>query len=187
MPHIARCFSREVCTPPRWCDTPPWYLVSPGHICAIPHFATYRAIFVRYPMKTHRVLQGAPPRGRQLYFTFPYAPDPLFKASKAPFLTLRVATPSKAPRQGPLEKQAQKSLAILSLQASRDMKSITAGPLRQAPLQTCLGAESSQEMPEVATQEVPSVSASSKNTLLASKYHSNFLEYTSPFFRNDFV
>ena len=51
----------------------------------------------------HRVLQGAPPRGRQLYFTFPSAPDPLFKASKAPFLTLRVATPSGAPRQAPLE------------------------------------------------------------------------------------
>ena len=39
-----------------------------------------------------KVLQGAPPRGRQLCFTFPGAPDPLFKASKAPFLTLRVAT-----------------------------------------------------------------------------------------------
>ena len=48
----------------------------------------------------HRVLQGAPPRGRRLYFTFPSAQDPLFKASKAPFLTLRVATPSGAPRGG---------------------------------------------------------------------------------------
>ena len=38
--------------------------------------------------------RGRPRRGRQLYFTFPGAPDPLFKASKAPFLTLRVATPS---------------------------------------------------------------------------------------------
>ena len=28
----------------------------------------------------HRVLQGAPPRGQQLYFTFPHAPDPLCKA-----------------------------------------------------------------------------------------------------------
>ena len=37
----------------------------------------------------HRVLQGAPLRERQLYFTFPSAPDPLFKVSKAPFLTLR--------------------------------------------------------------------------------------------------
>ena len=31
---------------------PPWYLVSQRHICAIPHFATYRAIIVRYPAKT---------------------------------------------------------------------------------------------------------------------------------------
>ena len=31
---------------------PPWYLVSHRHICAIPHFATYRAIIVRYPIKT---------------------------------------------------------------------------------------------------------------------------------------
>ena len=67
----------EVSTPPKWRDTPPWYLVSHKHICAIPHFATYRAIIVRYPIK----------------------------------------------------KQAQKSFAILSLQASRDMKSIAAGPL----------------------------------------------------------
>ena len=28
---------------------PPWYLVLHRHICAIPHFATYRAIIVRYP------------------------------------------------------------------------------------------------------------------------------------------
>ena len=31
---------------------PLWYLVSHRHICAIPHFATYRAIIVRYPTKT---------------------------------------------------------------------------------------------------------------------------------------
>ena len=45
-------FLGEFSTPPKWCDTPPWYLVSHRHICAIPHFATYRAIIVRYPMKT---------------------------------------------------------------------------------------------------------------------------------------
>ena len=45
-------FFREFSTPPQWCDTPPWYLVSHRHICAIPHFATYRAIIVRYPTKT---------------------------------------------------------------------------------------------------------------------------------------
>ena len=41
----------------------------------------------------HRVLQGALPRGRQLYFTFPSATDLLFKTSKAHVLTLQVATP----------------------------------------------------------------------------------------------
>ena len=47
--------------------------------------------------------RGRPSGGRQLYFTFASAPDPLFKALKAPFLTLRVATPPGAPRQAPLE------------------------------------------------------------------------------------
>ena len=41
-------FLREVSSPPKWCDTPPWHLVSHKHICAIPHFATYRAIMVRF-------------------------------------------------------------------------------------------------------------------------------------------
>ena len=45
-------FSRRLAAPPKWCDTPAWYLVSHRHICAIPHFATYRAIIVRYPAKT---------------------------------------------------------------------------------------------------------------------------------------
>ena len=31
---------------------PPWYLILHRHIRAIPHFATYRAIIVRYPLKT---------------------------------------------------------------------------------------------------------------------------------------
>ena len=39
-------------TPPKRCDTPPWHLVSHRHISAIPHFATYRAIVVRYSIKT---------------------------------------------------------------------------------------------------------------------------------------
>ena len=50
--HIARYLLREFCTPPKLCDTLPWYLGLPRHICAIPHFATYRAIIVRYPIKT---------------------------------------------------------------------------------------------------------------------------------------
>ena len=58
---------------------------------------------ISWQARIHRALQGAPPTGRQLYFTFPSAPDPFFKVSKAPFLTLRVATPSGAARQAPLE------------------------------------------------------------------------------------
>ena len=49
------------------------------------------------------VLQGAPRVGDNFTSTFPSAPDPLFKAFKVPFLTSRVATPSGAPRQAPLE------------------------------------------------------------------------------------
>ena len=52
IPHIARYLLREVSTPQKWCDTPPWHLVSHRHICAIPHFATYRATIVRYPTRT---------------------------------------------------------------------------------------------------------------------------------------
>ena len=52
---------------------------------------------------------GGAPEGRQLYFTFPSAPDPLFKASKAPFLTLRVATLSGARRQAPLDTSNEES------------------------------------------------------------------------------
>ena len=44
--------SREFNSPPKWCDTPPpWHLVSHRHICAMPNFATYRAIIVQYPIK----------------------------------------------------------------------------------------------------------------------------------------
>ena len=46
---------------------------------------------------------GGAPEGATSLLHFSSAPDPLFKASKAPFLTLRVATPSGAPRQVPLD------------------------------------------------------------------------------------
>ena len=84
-------------------------------------FPTKNSIFGRFSSLSRRPPPPAPPpqkrtfyfycrlavseRGRQLYFTFPSAPDPLFQASKAPFLTLRVATPSRAPRQAPLEQR----------------------------------------------------------------------------------
>ena len=38
--------------PPKWCDTPLWYLFSHRYICAIPHFATSRAIIARHLIKT---------------------------------------------------------------------------------------------------------------------------------------
>ena len=50
----------------------------------------------------HRVLQGALP-GATTCLHFSKCSRPFFKASKAPFLTFRVATPSGAPRQAPLE------------------------------------------------------------------------------------
>ena len=37
---------------PKMVRYPPLYLISHRHICAIPHFATYRAVIVRYPTKT---------------------------------------------------------------------------------------------------------------------------------------
>ena len=39
-------------TPPKRCDTPPLYLILHRHIRAISHFATCRAIIVRYLIKT---------------------------------------------------------------------------------------------------------------------------------------
>ena len=45
-------FSGRLASPQNGAIPPPWYLVSHRHICAIPHFATYRAIIVRYPTKT---------------------------------------------------------------------------------------------------------------------------------------
>ena len=82
----------------------------------------------------HRVLQGAPPRGRQVYFTFQSAPGPLFKASKAPFLTLRVATPSGHPRQAPLEKTPPRTPPVFG-----DTLGDTPGTLRarRAPRDSC--------------------------------------------------
>ena len=61
IPHITRYFLREVSISRKWCDTPPpWYLMLHRHICAIPHFATYRAIILRdapHENKYERVLR----------------------------------------------------------------------------------------------------------------------------------
>ena len=52
IPPIARYFLSHPGKPPTKCDTLPWCLLLHRHISAIPHFATYRAILVRYPRKT---------------------------------------------------------------------------------------------------------------------------------------
>ena len=74
------------------------------------------------PRIVHTVLQAAPPRGRQLHFTFPSAPDPLFKASRAPFLTLRVATSLGAPRQAPLDNVLQIPVPLIGTVKSKQDK-----------------------------------------------------------------
>ena len=51
-PVLRDTFSGRLALPPNGAIPPPWHLVSHKHICAIPHFATYRAIIVRYPTKT---------------------------------------------------------------------------------------------------------------------------------------
>ena len=45
-------FQGRLALPQNGAIPPPWHLVSHRRICAIPHFATYRAIIVRYPTKT---------------------------------------------------------------------------------------------------------------------------------------
>ena len=52
-------FSGRLALPRNGAIPPLGYLVSHRHICAIPHFATYRAIVVRYPHKNkhERVLR----------------------------------------------------------------------------------------------------------------------------------
>ena len=51
-PYRAILFKGGWRPPAEWCDTPPSYLFSHRHICAISHFATYRAIIAQYPTKT---------------------------------------------------------------------------------------------------------------------------------------
>ena len=51
-PYRAILFQGGLHSPKMVRRPPPWYLVSHRHISAIPHFAMYRAITVRYPIKT---------------------------------------------------------------------------------------------------------------------------------------
>ena len=71
---------------------------SPTHFCR----GATRPTFQQHT--NHKFLQGAPLRGRQLYFTFPSAPDPLFKASKSTLSELQ-------PRRGhPVKHRLNKRL-----------------------------------------------------------------------------
>ena len=45
-------FGRRLALPQNGTIPPPWYLVPSRHICARPHFATYRAGIVRFTIKT---------------------------------------------------------------------------------------------------------------------------------------
>ena len=61
------------------------------------------APFLSGPFVFRRVLQSGAPEGAKTLLRFSMCSRPFFfEASKAPFLTLRVATPSGAPRQAPL-------------------------------------------------------------------------------------
>ena len=74
---------REFRSPPKWCDTLPWYLVLHRHICAIPSSATYRAIIVRYPIK---------------------------KQERKRFVSLKVSRDMKSIAAGPLSKESFKAI-----------------------------------------------------------------------------
>ena len=72
-------------------NVPSFRFFVPGEHANVPNAPSFRFSFWGTSAKTTLCIEffrGAPPRGRQLYFTLPSASDPLFKASKAPFLTL---------------------------------------------------------------------------------------------------
>ena len=114
----------------KFVGAPQWFRESPRTILwvhALSAVHQNRAIFAIAIANFHRrpeiaVISSAVfieffrgrPRGgaTTLLLSFPSAPDPLFKASKAPFLTLRVATPSGAPCQAPLDLLKQGNVAI---------------------------------------------------------------------------
>ena len=139
-PPIARYFLSHPSNPPTGCDTPLWCLVLHRHISAIPQLATYRAMLVRYPPpRKHR--KGLSPgfratrlsrrkKGGSLWRYSAYFP--VFKAEKGPKKNLRQTLVTSDTRVSLVKvlpkKQARNSFAILSLKASRDMKSIAAGP-----------------------------------------------------------
>ena len=59
--HVARYLSREVTTPPKWCDTPPWVLnFTQAHLCDTPFFflqLSHDNCVIPHKNKHERVLQ----------------------------------------------------------------------------------------------------------------------------------
>ena len=105
--HVACCVKGL----PSWRGPPPRRVGQMQGIRSMTHehrhlnfFANKAKTEVRhFSLKLYKIIGGAP-EGPITLLRFPSAPDPLFKASKAPFLTRRVATPSGVPCQAPLVK-----------------------------------------------------------------------------------
>ena len=63
-PYRAMLFKGGLHSPKMVRYPPPlWYLIFHRHICAIPHFATYRARIVRYPIETSRAAKRGVSKG----------------------------------------------------------------------------------------------------------------------------
>ena len=125
-----------------WYPPFPWYLVSHRHVCAIPHFAAYLAIIVWHPkirgaegmvMKFHGNVRGEV----RVNFLALFASKPHIFMCGTLKLSGIVRANVRLNIAIPMQK-APKSFATPSLQASRDMKSVAAGPLS---VQIAKGAE----------------------------------------------
>ena len=128
---------------------PSWYLVSLRHICAIPHFATLRDN-VQYPIKTstkmfailllrkiralikikwalspQKTPNTPPPLKRGIFM------DMVFPAERNAFFrgVHKIGAAISGPRIADTKFYGHEDFSEL-LKASRDMKSIAAGPLR---------------------------------------------------------
>ena len=143
-PYRAIPFQGEVVAlPPKWCDTPPCYLASQTHIRAIPRFATYCAIIVRYPPKNkhNRVLRHY--RYPVLLFLGLFENQRKLSKTSRISLTLRTlkipvrlaentpkyqGNPQQEKHQG--NRNIKEKKAIATGIARYEFKSIAAGPLR---------------------------------------------------------
>ena len=105
---------------PKMVRYPPLVLNLHRHICAIPHFAIYRTIIVRYPTKTN-TKEFCDTIATSIARCEKY----LCWASKP-----KQNTPTIGGRTARNAKKKGTSVGCCSLQVSRDMKFIAAGPLR---------------------------------------------------------